>query len=354
MLQPHQLQRESTFGELLEAKKKLLSLMDRMLEERFTEHVMKLLPHLPNNLVKLEEKHKCFLAHFNDPTARRNLHRLVCSVSTHGNLDSHSLMEACISIQAAKAQNILNVKRLQNKTATVGDGRIIPKLEASRMYKNEQVVWARFVLCPNVDVDQLVNDLNADKCIPIAKGVVEVQWPFRKRITSHLEALLEHEGIERIIFFSDLHLVADVCRDPYVVWSNLLSFFFCYTNDSVDIHVESMHDWERLISMSVLTRLFLDKPNLRLFGGNDTPIACMSGYNPYRSLRKLSKSVKLEVPNVPVTEESHTPINQGVLHPVYELCSNRDLQSVTGRSSIGGLNGNELILHHVQKRNRPS
>lgn len=339
----------TTYGQLLEAKQAVLSIMDAILDHKFTRHVAKLLPHLPNDTRALQERYAQLERNRDDPVTKSNLHRLICSVSTHGNLDSHSLMEACISIQAAKAQNILNVKRLKDTTTTVGDGRIIPKLEASRLYKNEEVVWARVVLCADCDPLVVVEATSATRWVSITDQVIELQWPYKKRLTEPLVLLLSHTFVSRIIFFSDLALIKSVCPDDYVVWSNLLSFYYCYMHDSVDICVESTHDWERLLSMVVLTRLFLTKSNLRLFGGNDTPITCMSGYNPYHSLRKVSlQREPSSTTHEHSFDEHHTPFNEGLAHPVYELVSNRDLQAVTGKSSIGGLNSTEMILHHIK------
>lgn len=326
--------------------------MDKLLDFKFTPHVAKFEAHLSTDVGRLETLHRqleSYLASSKKSLVQENLRRLVCSISNHGNLDSHSLMESCIFTQAAKAQNILNVKRLQDRTSDFTDGRILPKLETSRLYKNEVTIWARAHVSSSANLDELMVELQAHTCIPIAKNVVEFQWPYRKRSGDVLVLLLNDQRIERLIFYSDLAYLKDLCPDRYVVWSNLISFYYCYINGTVDVHVESPHDWDCLLSVAIMTRLFLDKSNLRIFGGDDSPIACMSGYNPYRSLRKLAgqpvRSAPLDLMGAP---EANTPVDQGLVYPVYELAANRDLQSVTGKSSIGGLNSTEIIFHHVR------
>nr|WOZ57600.1 P47 [Menippe mercenaria nudivirus] len=299
--------------------------------------------------------------------------------------DSHPIgQDLSIFSCSNKAQATLNVKRLTNNGSNVEDGcgsNFIKYLTEELHFKNEfieptvndssthsnPITWFRIkitkmkhetflqtfkkfyvssmVLCRFVHDIYLLSE---------EFGIVELYYKKCAKKNHILNELQVNDYVEKIIFCSELELLKRMKCRPCDLYSNMLKFYFCTKTKNIDFILTSQHDLHVFHYVHLIcSNLFAPQTPAPITGTScSKPMG--KSVNNSRILEEITPyELKLRESrgdgSLTMTSATLETLAYNARHTLHVATQDRDRRILGNPSTIGGVNGVELVINSTDE-----
>jgi len=218
------------------------------------------------------------------------------------NLDAHPIgLETSINFNCKNAQNILNVKHLNETTSENRYLKKFTNVNVTIIPNNSDNPWFRIRTEPG-KMNDVINDLKSIGVMSFDQ-LSDTVLEFYNKIASIDEVesyktislnLNRNNNVNEIIFYSNCKLV-DEHEDKTFNYgfSNLFKFFYCYLTQLIDVEYHLEYQ-QRIFDLWILCKILIGQKNFNTNKANYLqPISSLSGEKSIPNIKGQKKSVYL-------------------------------------------------------------